>query len=111
MSFRKYFFKNYIFAAFENMKKTYPEERESHTALANSVLVIPSQSSFLIFPDSWNHFTNEMSKLLKEKLPFDAKYGFAALMMHGIKSDQEITKSNLEQVRRTYILSTIVIET
>lgn len=81
------------------MKITYPEERKSHTALANSVLVIPSQSSFIIYPDSWKHFTTELTKLLEAKFPFDAKYGFAALMIHGIKSDQELTEANLQQVR------------
>lgn len=85
------------------MKISYPEERQSHTALANSVLVIPSQSSFKIHPDSWKKFTNELTKLMKAKLPFDAKYGFAALMIHGIKSDQDLTKSSLEQVRNTLI--------
>lgn len=81
------------------MKKAHVLERNSHTALSNSVLQIPSEASFLIRADSFRNFENELRKLFATGLPPNVKYIFSALIVHGIKNDLGSThQESLKQV-------------
>lgn len=76
------------------MKKAMVGEGSSHTALANSIMQIPSDSSLLIHPESFRRFGIQLEKLLNVSLPPFTKYFFAAVILHGIKNDVTLTHEN-----------------
>lgn len=60
-----------------------------HARFANSVLRIPSDKNFILYPDNWTQFTIHLRKLLDKSLPPFTKCAFAAIQMHGLKHRQD----------------------
>lgn len=80
----------------------------SHTALANSVLAIPSNASFFIYPDSWNDFCAQIGNLLRKKLPSHTKYAYAAIVAHGLKSDRKTANQTIKEVTSSALRYTVI---